>query len=155
MRLRIRVEVRKAFFDLLLAQEELRIHDQHVDIAHQAIEAARIKYMVGKVPQQDVLKAQLAMTRLEEHMIRFERDAEVARIRMNTLLGRDPAAPIRVRATSGSAPICRPASNWSNCRSSRALTSRKRRQQRRRAARSNRSPTKPLCPTSTSPVDTC
>ena len=64
----------------------MRIHDQHVDIARQAIEAARIKYTVGKVPQQDVLKAQLAMTRLEEHMIRFDRDAEVARVRMNTRL---------------------------------------------------------------------
>ena len=101
VRLRIRVEVRKAFFDLLLAQEELRIHDQHVEIAHQAIEAARIKYTVGKVPQQDVLKAQLAMTRLEEHMIRFDRDAEVARAQMNTLLGRDPAMPIRVEGDFG------------------------------------------------------
>ena len=101
VRLRIRVEVRKAFFNLLLAQEELRIHDQHVDIARQAIEAARIKYTVGKVPQQDVLKAQLAMTRLEEHMIRFDRDAEVARARMNTLLGRDPATPIRVEGDFG------------------------------------------------------
>lgn len=99
--LRVRVEVRKAFFDLLLAQEELRIHDQHVDIARQAIEAARIKYTVGKVPQQDVLKAQLAMTRLEEHMIRFDRDAEVARAQMNTLLGRDPATPIRVEGDFG------------------------------------------------------
>ena len=101
VRLRIRVEVRKAFFDLLLAQEELQIHDQHVDIARQAIEAARIKYTVGKVPQQDVLKVQLAMTRLEEHMIRFDRDAEVARAQMNTLLGRDPATPIRVEGDFG------------------------------------------------------
>ena len=97
VRLRVRVEVRKAFFDLLLAQEEMRIHGQHVDIARQAIEAARIKYTVGKVPQQDVLKAQLAMTRLEEHIIRFERDADVARVRMNTVLGRNPATPIRVQ----------------------------------------------------------
>lgn len=101
VRLRVRVEARKAFFDLLLAQEEMRIHDQHVDIARQAIEAARIKYTVGKVPQQDVLKAQLAMTRLEEHIIRFERDAEIARARMNTLLGRDPAAPVRVQGDFG------------------------------------------------------
>jgi outer membrane protein TolC len=100
-RLQVRVEVRKAFFDLLLAQEEMRIHDQHVEIARQAIEAARIKYTVGKVPQQDVLKAQLAMTRLEEHMIRFERDAEIARIRMNTLLGRDAANPIKVQGDFG------------------------------------------------------
>ncbi len=100
-RLQVRVQVRKSFFDLLLAQEEMRIHDQHVDIARQAIEAARIKYTVGKVPQQDVLKAQLAMTRLAEHMIRFERDAEVAQARMNVLLGRDPATTIRVQGDFG------------------------------------------------------
>src|SRR5580658_753366 len=101
VRLQVRVQVRKTFFDLLLAQEEMRIHNQHVDIARQAIEAARIKYTVGKVPQQDVLKAQLAMTRLEEHMIRFDRDAEVARARINTLLGRDPATPARVQGDFG------------------------------------------------------
>jgi len=101
VRLRLRVEMRKAFSDLLLAQEEMRIHDQHVDIARQAIEAARIKYTVGKVPQQDVLKAQLQMTRLEEHMIHFERDAEIARARTNTLLGRDPATPIRAQGEFG------------------------------------------------------
>jgi outer membrane protein, heavy metal efflux system len=101
VRLQIRVEVRKAFFDLLLAQDEMRIHDQHLEIARQAIEGARIKYTVGKVPQQDVLKAQLAMTRLEEHIIRFERDAEVARARMNTLLDRDPATSIRVQGDFG------------------------------------------------------
>ena len=41
----------------------MRIHDQHVAIARQAIEAARIKYTAGKVPQQDMLKAQVALTR--------------------------------------------------------------------------------------------
>lgn len=100
-RVRIRVQVRKAFFNLLVAQEEMRIHDQHVGIAREAIEAARIKYTVGKVPQQDVLKAELAVTRLEEHIIRFERDAEVAQVRMNTLLGRDTATPIRVQGDFG------------------------------------------------------
>lgn len=100
-RLRVKVEIRKAFFDLLRAQDELRIHEQHVGIAQQAIQAARIKYTVGKVPQVEILKAQLALTRLAEHMIRFERDAEVARAQLNTLLGRDPAAPIQVQGEYG------------------------------------------------------
>jgi outer membrane protein TolC len=52
-RLDVRVRVRKAFYDLLRAEDELRIHDGHVAIARQAVEAARIKYTVGKVPQQD------------------------------------------------------------------------------------------------------
>ncbi len=96
-RLEVRVRVHKAFDDMLLAADELRVHQQHIAIARQAIEAARIKYAVGKVPQQDILKAQVALTQLAEHMIRFDRDAELARSRLNTLLGRDPAAPLNVQ----------------------------------------------------------
>ncbi|HLH08007.1 MAG TPA: TolC family protein [Terriglobales bacterium] len=95
-RLSVRVQVRKAFYDLLRAQDELRIHDEHVAIARQAVQAARIKYTVGNVPQQDILKAQVALTRLAEHLIHFEQDADLARARLNTLLGRDPAASINV-----------------------------------------------------------
>jgi len=95
VRLDVRVRVHKAFDDLLLAQNEIRIHHQHVGIARQAIEAARIQYTVGKVPQQDILKAQVALTTLAEHMIRFDHDAALAQARLNTLLGRDPATPVR------------------------------------------------------------
>ena len=96
VRLEIQVRVHKAFDDMLLAQDELRIHDQHVGIARQAIEAARIKYAVGKVSQQDILKAQVRLTALAEHMIRFDRDADLAKSRLNTLQGRDPEAPLNV-----------------------------------------------------------
>jgi len=96
VRLDVRLRVHKAFYDLLRAEDELRIHDGHVAIARQAVEAARIKYTVGKVPQQDILKAQVELTRLAEHLIHFEQDAEVARARLNTLLGHDPAASINV-----------------------------------------------------------
>jgi outer membrane protein, heavy metal efflux system len=96
-RLDIRIRVRKAFYDLLRAEDGLQIHDQHVDIAQQAVAAAKIKYSVGKVPQQDVLKAEMSMTRLAEHLIHFELDTDLARARLNTLLGRDPSAPIDVR----------------------------------------------------------
>jgi cobalt-zinc-cadmium efflux system outer membrane protein len=96
VRLDVRVRVHKAFDDLLLADDEMRIHDQHLAIARQAIEEARIKYTNGKVPQQDMLKAQVALTMLAEHMIRFDHDADLARARLNTLLARDPAAPLSV-----------------------------------------------------------
>ena len=96
IRLDVQVRVHKAFDDLLLTDDEMRIHDQHLAIARQAIEEARIKYTNGRVPQQDMLKAQVALTRLAEHMIRFDHDADLARARLNTLLGRDPNAPLRV-----------------------------------------------------------
>jgi len=96
VRLDVRVRVHKAFDDMLLAQDEMQIHHQHVAIARQAIEAARIQYTVGKGPQQDMLKAQVALTSLAEHMIRFDHDAALAEARLNTLLGRDPDTPVRV-----------------------------------------------------------
>jgi cobalt-zinc-cadmium efflux system outer membrane protein len=101
VRLRVRVEARKAFYELLEAQDEMRIHDEHVGIAQQAIAAARIRYTTGKVPQQDLLKAQLQLTLLSEHMIRFDREADVARARLNTLLGRDPETPLRIAGDYG------------------------------------------------------
>lgn len=97
VRLDVKVRVRKAFFDLLLTEDETEIHGQHIGISQQAIEAVRIKYANGNVPQQDLLKAQVALTGLAEHMIHYNRDAEVARARLNTLLGRNPNAPIAVR----------------------------------------------------------
>lgn len=96
VRLEVRVRVHKAFDDMLRAEQEMQIHDQHVGIARQAIQAARIKYAVGKVPQQDILKAQVALTKLAEHMIRFSQDADTARAQLNILLHRDPDAPLRV-----------------------------------------------------------
>lgn len=96
VRLDVQVRMHKAFDDLLLADGEMQIHDQHVAIARQAIEEARIRYTAGKVPQQDMLKAQVALTRLAEHMIQFDHDADLARGRLNTLLGRYPNAPLRV-----------------------------------------------------------
>jgi len=88
--------VRVAFYDLLRNNDELRLHDEQIALANQAVAAARIKYTVGRVPQQDVLKAQVGLTKLTEHLVMFLQDGDLARARLNTLLGRDPSAPVEV-----------------------------------------------------------
>jgi outer membrane protein, heavy metal efflux system len=93
--------MRKAYYDLLRNADELRVHDEQVAIARQALEAARIKYSNGKVPQQDVLKAQVALTKLAEHLVLLEEDGELARAALNTLLGREPDAPLQVSGEYG------------------------------------------------------
>ena len=95
-RLEVTAKIRKAYNDLLLNRDELRIHDQQVAIARQGVEAARIKYSVGNVPQQDVLKAQIALTRLADHLIMLRQDGGLAQASLNTLMGRDPAVPLAV-----------------------------------------------------------
>jgi len=89
-------QVRRAFYELLQDQEGLRFHDEQAALASQGLESVRIKYVVGKVPQSDMLKAQIALTRLVEHLVMLQQDGDLARARLNTLLGRDPGAPLDV-----------------------------------------------------------
>jgi outer membrane protein TolC len=96
VRREVRLRVRKAFYDLLRNYDELRIHEQQAQLANQALESARIKYTVGRVPQQDVLKAQIATSKLEEHLAMVEQESELARAALNTLMGRDPSSPLEV-----------------------------------------------------------
>lgn len=95
-KLDVAVRARTAFYELLRNNDELRLHDEQVELARQAVASARIKYTVGRVPQQDVLKAQVAVTRLADHLVMFLQDGDLARARLNTLMGRDPAAPLEI-----------------------------------------------------------
>jgi outer membrane protein TolC len=78
-KLDVKARVRGAFYDLLRNQDELRLHDEQIALARQAVAAARIKYTVGRVPQQDVLKAQIAVTKLADHLAMFLQDGSLAR----------------------------------------------------------------------------
>lgn len=95
-RRQILARVRTAFYALLRSYDQVRLHGEQVALARQGISAARIKYTVGHVPQQDVLKAQIALTRLVDHLVMFQQEADIARTALNTLMGRDPADPLEV-----------------------------------------------------------
>ena len=51
-----------------------------------------------------MLKAQVALTKLIEHLVMLEQDSELTRATLNTLLGRNPDAPLGV---AGSYPVAK------------------------------------------------
>src|SRR5215475_1427476 len=108
-KLNIAADVRAQFYELLRNDDELRLHDEQIALARQAAASARIKYTVGRVPQQDVLKAQLALTKLADHLTMFLQDGDLARARLNTLMGRDPAMPFEVEGAYRSVTVLPPA----------------------------------------------
>jgi outer membrane protein TolC len=55
----------------------------------------------GTVSQKDVLQAGVALSRLSEHLIMFEREADSARADLNTLMGRPPDQPLEVTGQYG------------------------------------------------------
>jgi outer membrane protein TolC len=88
--------VHQAFYRLLRSYDQTRIHHDQVTLAEQVINATRIQYRAGTVPQKDVLQAGVALSRLSEHLIMFEREADSARAELNTLMGRSPDQPLDV-----------------------------------------------------------
>jgi cobalt-zinc-cadmium efflux system outer membrane protein len=96
VRREIGLRVRKAYYDLLRSADEHRLHDEQMQLAKQALDSATVKYAVGRVPQQDVLKAQIARTRLAEHLVMLDEQQESARAELNSLMGRDAEARLEV-----------------------------------------------------------
>lgn len=92
----VAARVRTAFYGLLRNSEELRLHEEQVALARQGMEAARVKYTVGRVPQQDLLKAQIGVSKLVDHLLKLQQDGRLMRVELNTLLGRDPAEALEV-----------------------------------------------------------
>jgi len=86
----------QAFYRLLRTYDAIRIHHDQVELAEQTIEATRIQYVIGKANQKDVLQAALAYSRLAEHLLMFNRDADAARAELNTLMGRPPDEPLEI-----------------------------------------------------------
>jgi cobalt-zinc-cadmium efflux system outer membrane protein len=95
-KLEILAMARQAFYRLLRSRDQIRIHHDQVELAAQTIEATRIQYVAGKAAQKDVLEAGVTYSRLAEHLIMFEREADSSRAELNTLMGRLADQPLEV-----------------------------------------------------------
>ena len=88
--------VRINFISLLRNADEMRLHDKQAKLLRDALETVTSKYTVGKVPQADVLRAQILETKLTEHLLQLEQERDLARAELNTLMGVDPSSPLEV-----------------------------------------------------------
>lgn len=99
LRQEVDADVRKACADLMRNADEIKLHDRQSALLKEALAAALAEYTTGKVPQADVLRAQMALTRLNEHLIELEEERDTARAQLNTLLGRGPDQPVEIAGT--------------------------------------------------------
>lgn len=92
----ISTRVRKSFVDLLRNADEVRLHEKQDSLLRDALATATSKYTVGQAPQVDVLRAQILLTRLKDHLIQLEQERDLAQAELNTLMGIDPSEPVEV-----------------------------------------------------------
>lgn len=96
LRQEVSAEVRKACADLMRNADEMKLHERQVSLLKEAQAAALAEYTTGKVSQTEVLRAQMALTRLNEHIIELEEERDNARAQLNALRGHSPDEAVKI-----------------------------------------------------------
>jgi outer membrane protein, heavy metal efflux system len=87
-------ELKMAYYDLFLAQKTHEILEKTKALLLQFSEISATRYKVGQAAQQDVLKAQVEVSRLLDRLAVARREQESGETRINTLLYRPPGSSL-------------------------------------------------------------
>ena len=82
------MQVKTVYWDLLLVNKTIAVTEQNRDLLRDFVKTAEGRYAVGKGIQQDVLKAQVELSKMIDMLILQQRRRESLIARMNTLLYR-------------------------------------------------------------------
>jgi outer membrane protein, heavy metal efflux system len=93
-RLNVVAEVKDAYFDLSYLTKALETVTKNKDLLEKFAKIAEARYSVGKGIQQDVLKAQVEISKLIEQSTMLEQRRDTAIARINSLLYRSPEFPL-------------------------------------------------------------
>jgi cobalt-zinc-cadmium efflux system outer membrane protein len=88
-RLGVAAGVRRAFWDLVLGEESLRLLGEQEEVWKEAEAVARARYAVGQGAQQDVLRAQVELTRFEPLRAEQAAEIEAREAELSRLVGRE------------------------------------------------------------------
>ena len=94
-RLNVIAEVKDAYFDLAYVTKAIETVNKNKDLLDKFAKIAEARYAVGKGIQQDVLKAQVEISKLIDQLAVLEQRKQTAQARLNNLLYRDPDSPLQ------------------------------------------------------------
>jgi outer membrane protein TolC len=94
---RIAAEVKQAYFDLWFTEQSLSTLQKDRELLEKFEKIAEIRYSVGKAAQQDVLKAQVELTRLIERQTVLEQSRQTFQAQLNSLRNLPLETPIDTR----------------------------------------------------------
>lgn len=86
--------VKQTYYDLYAVDRALETVQKNKDLMAQMVQAAEIKYATGSGLQQDVLRAQVEHSRLEDDLIMWENKRRAVVARLNAVLNRPPGSPV-------------------------------------------------------------
>lgn len=93
--LRVVGDLKRAWFDLFHVERSIEIVERSRELLNRFVSVARSRYEVGAGLQQDVLRAQVEETLLEDRLAMLRQQAGSFAAHINQLLHRSPDTPIR------------------------------------------------------------
>jgi outer membrane protein, heavy metal efflux system len=93
-RVQLALMTQMAFYDYYLARQQARLNAENTQILTRFRETAQVRYQTNLVTQQDVLQADVELAELARRQLELKRMERVAAARINTLLRRQPDAPL-------------------------------------------------------------
>lgn len=104
-RRRVVAGVKTAYYEYFYVHTALEITRKNHGLLEKLARIAEVRYQVGKGIQADVLRAHVELSRLRQRMTVLEQQEDTARVRLNTLLFRDPEAALGPPAAVPPAPF--------------------------------------------------
>lgn len=98
-RLRVVAEVKRAYHGLLLARDLLALTQEQREVWGEIEGVVRARYAVGQGAQQDVLRVQVELTRVEQSEAEQAAEADIRLAELNRLLDRSADSPLETAAT--------------------------------------------------------
>jgi cobalt-zinc-cadmium efflux system outer membrane protein len=94
VRRRVIADVKAAYFDYWYFNKAIQTTRQNRALLAKLSQIAEARYRVGKGMQQDVLRSQVELSLLLQKLTTLEQQRATAQARLNTLMARDPDAPL-------------------------------------------------------------
>ena len=92
--LKVIEDVKVAYYELAFAQEAIQIIESDRDLLKQLLQFAEARYRTNSTSQQDVLRAQVELDRLEDRLISLRKQQGVARADLAKVLHTSPDAAL-------------------------------------------------------------
>lgn len=94
-------EVKAAYYDYSFYAKAIETTTKDRDLLQKLSQISEARYRVGKGVQQDVLKAQVEISRIQQRLTVLQQQYTTAQVRLNTLLYRDPETALPEPAALG------------------------------------------------------
>ncbi len=95
---RVAAEVKQAYFELYITDQSLATLAKDRELFAKLAKVAEIRYSVGKAAQQDVIRAQVELTRLIERQTLLEQTRHTLEAQLNSLRDRPVDTPLGATA---------------------------------------------------------